>query len=252
MVGHDAHPRARATARSSARASPRSPLASPRSLLASSRSGGSEPVLSAQAVASTSTRDAARRREIMETPPKGESRGDAGSFDAPARPRTSITEVGGRLNPRGASFDAEGPFARRGVCYGFAPPPMKALATALAAVVTASAPRRLRRRASTAPWRPSWPAARVVERLLETRYGRFVQRIGRDMGAIARHPTTASTACRSTPSTRRARPLRFRADCADVPYVLRAYFAYRNRLPFVWTRRPPAAATTPATSSTRA
>jgi hypothetical protein len=33
-----------------------------------------------------------------------------------------------------------------------------------------------------------------------------------------------------------ARPLRVTSDCADVPYTLRAYFAYRYRLPFAWAR----------------
>jgi hypothetical protein len=88
------------------------------------------------------------------------------------------------------------------------------------------------------PTASSWRVTRSWTPALETRYGRFVQRIGR---AVAARRCGHLNDCLNNPAINpyhkpEDRPLHFRADCADVPYVLRAYFSFRNGLPFVWTR----------------
>ncbi len=115
--------------------------------------------------------------------------------------------------------------------------PMKALGTALAAIVVVY-PAVGAAQGVDRPMAVAWPAARGWNAGLETRYGRFVQRIGQ---AVAAGRCRHLNDCLNNPAINplhepNSRPLRFRADCADVPYILRAYFAYRNRLPFVWTR----------------
>lgn len=89
-----------------------------------------------------------------------------------------------------------------------------------------------------APMGSAWPATRTWNASYEQRFGRFVQRIGRAVAAgRCRHLSDCLNDASINPLHEPgARPLRFRADCADLPYVLRAWFAYRNRLPFAWTR----------------
>ena len=89
------------------------------------------------------------------------------------------------------------------------------------------------------PVAQSWPARGSWNDAAETQYGQFVTTIGR---AVAAGRCRTLAACLNNPSINPlfeagARPLRFRADCADTPYTLRAYFAYRNGLPFAYSRR---------------
>ncbi|MFO0609075.1 MAG: hypothetical protein U0324_38270 [Polyangiales bacterium] len=115
---------------------------------------------------------------------------------------------------------------------------MKPAALCLAALALALASPAAFAQGLDRPMAAAWPAARGWNASLETRYGRFVQRVGR---AVAAGRCRHLNDCLNDPAINPlheagARPLRFRADCADVPYILRAYFAYRNQLPFVWTR----------------
>lgn len=89
------------------------------------------------------------------------------------------------------------------------------------------------------PMAVAWPAAHAWSVEYETRFGEFVAAIGR---AVRDGRCRTLAGCLNDPSINPlyepgARPLRLRADCADVPYVLRAYFAYRHQLPFAWARR---------------
>jgi hypothetical protein len=71
---------------------------------------------------------------------------------------------------------------------------------------------------------------------MEARFDEFVATIGRHVAAGHCHTLQR---CNNDPNINplyegSERPLHFRADCADVPYFLRAYFAYRNGLPFTF------------------
>jgi len=66
----------------------------------------------------------------------------------------------------------------------------------------------------------------------ETAFGEFVTRIG-DSGC-----RTVNTCLKSSANPFRASDppdLTFKADCADLPYFLRAYFAWKRGLPFAYT-----------------
>jgi hypothetical protein len=82
----------------------------------------------------------------------------------------------------------------------------------------------------------SWPVTRSWDAAAEAEFGRWVQTIGRAVEA-RRCRTLAS--CLDSPAINplyvSGRRSTFRADCADVPYILRAYFAWRRQLPFVHT-----------------
>jgi hypothetical protein len=90
-----------------------------------------------------------------------------------------------------------------------------------------------------APTAVVWPVTRSWDAAAEVEFGRFVTTVGR---AVAAHRCTTLRGCLQdrrvnplwAPSRR---PLRFRGDCADVPYILRAYFAWRTGRPFVFTSR---------------
>lgn len=87
------------------------------------------------------------------------------------------------------------------------------------------------------PMSSSWPIARSWTAGAERQYSRFVARIG---AAVAAGRCGTLERCLNNPAINPlyeagARPLRIHADCADVAYVLRAYFSYRNALPFAWT-----------------
>jgi hypothetical protein len=77
--------------------------------------------------------------------------------------------------------------------------------------------------------RKAWNAAE------ETAYSEFVAALGRGAAGGRCHTLAA---CLNDPAVNplweRGAPLRMHADCADVPYMLRAYFALRHDLPFVW------------------
>lgn len=84
-----------------------------------------------------------------------------------------------------------------------------------------------------------WQVTRTWDAAAEREYGEFVSAIGR---AVAEHRCGTLRACLANPAINPllepgSRPLRIRADCADVPYILRAYFAYRRGLPFAFARR---------------
>jgi hypothetical protein len=83
-----------------------------------------------------------------------------------------------------------------------------------------------------------WPARRAWDAALEARYGEFIARLGHSVAA-GRCRTLA--ACLRDPAINPlfepgAESLRFHADCADVPYILRAYFAYHHDLPFSYAK----------------
>lgn len=73
--------------------------------------------------------------------------------------------------------------------------------------------------------RPTWTEAD------EKAYEAFVARIG-DSGCRTVH--ACLTGVESNPMYRASNPpgMQFYADCADLPYMLRAYFAWKNNLPF--------------------
>jgi len=82
----------------------------------------------------------------------------------------------------------------------------------------------------------SWHVTRSWDSAAEAEFGQWVQTIGRAVEA-RRCRTLAS--CLDSPSINplyvSGRRSTFRADCGDVPYILRAYFAWRRQLPFLHT-----------------
>ena len=68
----------------------------------------------------------------------------------------------------------------------------------------------------------------------ERAYEEFVQRIGE---SDCRNVHDCLTDARSNPLYRASNPagMHFYADCADLPYMLRAYFAWKNGLPFSYS-----------------
>lgn len=88
------------------------------------------------------------------------------------------------------------------------------------------------------PTQEVWPARRAWNAALEEEYSAFIARIG---AAVAAGRCRTLAACMRDASINPlfepgAETLKFHADCADVPYILRAYFAYRHDLPFVYAR----------------
>jgi hypothetical protein len=89
-----------------------------------------------------------------------------------------------------------------------------------------------------APTAVSWRVRRAWTDAAEREYGNFVATIGQAVAAGRCHTLSR---CLNNPAINPlheagSRPLRFRADCADTPYTLRAYFAYRKGLPFAYMR----------------
>jgi hypothetical protein len=82
---------------------------------------------------------------------------------------------------------------------------------------------------------PSWRVLRTgwTERD-ERAYEEFVQRIGE---SDCRNVHDCLTDAKSNPLYRASNPagMHFYADCADLPYMLRAYFAWKNGLPFSYS-----------------
>ena len=68
----------------------------------------------------------------------------------------------------------------------------------------------------------------------ERAYEEFVQRIGE---SDCRNVHDCLTDAKSNPLYRASNPagMHFYADCADLPYMLRAYFAWKNGLPFSYS-----------------
>jgi hypothetical protein len=93
----------------------------------------------------------------------------------------------------------------------------------------------------------TWAVQRAWTPTEEQAYGRFVTAIGR---GVAEHRCRGLAQCLDNPAVNPlhipGRRMRFQADCADVAYLLRAYYAWRRELPFVfvngirWQRRPEA------------
>ncbi len=84
------------------------------------------------------------------------------------------------------------------------------------------------------PMRDAWPAERAWTPAIEDEYSRFVTAIGR--GIVSRRCIHLDD-CLNSPSInplydRDEVRLGLRPDCADVPYLLRGYFAFKRRLPF--------------------
>ena len=84
------------------------------------------------------------------------------------------------------------------------------------------------------PMRESWPAEREWSVSLEDEYSRFVTAIGR---GISSRRCIHLDDCLNSPSInplwdRDEVRLGLRPDCADVPYLLRGYFAFKRHLPF--------------------
>jgi len=111
-----------------------------------------------------------------------------------------------------------------------------------AASASAHAQQRAPQRATAgvdAPMTQSWTVHRTWNDAYETEYGAFVATIGRAVAAGRCHTLAR---CLNDPTINPlfehgARPLNFRADCADTPYTLRAFFSYRKGLPFAYARR---------------
>jgi len=83
-----------------------------------------------------------------------------------------------------------------------------------------------------------WPGLHSWTPQLEAEYSAFVVSLGEK---IAKRRCRTLAACLNDPTINpdpeeTGRALRFRADCADVPYILRAYFSYRHDLPFGFTK----------------
>jgi hypothetical protein len=88
------------------------------------------------------------------------------------------------------------------------------------------------------PMSQVWTARRAWDAQAEREFGEFVAAIGR---GVAEHRCGTLSRClnnaRVNPLHVQARrPLNLHADCGDVPYTLRAYFACRKGLPFMFAR----------------
>lgn len=116
---------------------------------------------------------------------------------------------------------------------------------ALSAVALAASPAAAQRQpariAAVAPhpraMRPdesSWTAVRSWDDAAERDFGQWVNTIGR---AVAARRCNSLARCLSSPAINPLHvpgvSLHFLADCGDVPYVMRAWYAWRHRLPFV-------------------
>lgn len=88
------------------------------------------------------------------------------------------------------------------------------------------------------PMAQAWPARRAWDAQAEREFGEFVAAIGR---GVSEHRCGTLARCLNNPRINplyvpSRRPLRIHADCGDVPYTLRAFFAFRRGLPFTWAR----------------
>ena len=186
------------------------------------------------------------------------SRGGARGALAPLRDRARVSRNRARSqSPRGPSVSPRAAAPRRPVVV-VAPVDEAALCWPSprfrARVARSRCPPPFNRGHSVARMAAAWPAAPRVERLPRDPL-RALRPAGRPRGGGGAHPPPQRLPQRprDQPAARYgARPLRFRADCADVPYILRAYFACRNRLPFVDARIDDRARRRPAVPTRRA
>jgi hypothetical protein len=85
------------------------------------------------------------------------------------------------------------------------------------------------------PLRDAWPAVNAWNPTMEAEYSAFIARLG---AAIAERRCRRLDRCLRDPSVNTLfdaasdRALALTVDCADLPYILRAYFAFKRRLPF--------------------
>ncbi len=86
----------------------------------------------------------------------------------------------------------------------------------------------------------AWPAINEWTPRMEREYGEFVAGIGR---AVAARRCRRLAECLRLPEANVTYDARYDAglrtvgDCADLPYLLRAYFAFKRRLPFAFVSR---------------
>jgi len=88
------------------------------------------------------------------------------------------------------------------------------------------------------PMSQVWTGQRAWTAQTEREFGEFVAAIGR---GVAEHRCGTLARCLNNPRinplyVHARRPLNLHADCGDVPYTLRAYFAFRRGLPFSFAR----------------
>jgi hypothetical protein len=86
--------------------------------------------------------------------------------------------------------------------------------------------------------KPLWPALNKWDTAAEKEFSEFVAHLGK---ARADRVCLRLNSCLLDPRANKLwspedRVLKVYADCADLPYVLRAYFAYKTKRPFQWTR----------------
>ena len=84
-----------------------------------------------------------------------------------------------------------------------------------------------------------WPAVNAWNARMEEEYGAFVAALG---SAIAERRCRRLDQCLRDPGINTLfdegdRRLRLSVDCADLPYILRGYFAFKRRLPFGFVSR---------------
>src|SRR6266545_3517226 len=111
------------------------------------------------------------------------------------------------------------------------------LALAVIALIVAGCEVASRRSARPIDDRTSlvWPAARVWNAHLEREYGAFVGRLG---AAVEAGRCDRLDMCLADPEANALYDpeidagLRLDLDCADLPYVLRAYYSFKRGLPF--------------------
>ncbi|MDO9016971.1 MAG: hypothetical protein Q8S73_04915 [Deltaproteobacteria bacterium] len=90
------------------------------------------------------------------------------------------------------------------------------------------------------PLREAWPAVNEWNDRMEAEYSAFIARLG---AAVAQRRCRRLDQCLREPSANALfdaasdRRLALTVDCADLPYILRAYFAFKRRLPFGYVAR---------------
>ena len=102
-------------------------------------------------------------------------------------------------------------------------------------VVAAFAAGALRDSPLDRPTDAAWPAVNQWDARLEAEYAEFVARLGDAVEARRCHRLAAclrDPAANLTYEPAVDAKLELNLDCADLPYVLRAYFAFKRRLPF--------------------
>ena len=137
--------------------------------------------------------------------------------------------------------DAPAPDAPRVVALEDVPLPDAAMQTAAEAVAGSPTGTTL-----DLPTAQAWPAVNRWNDAMEREYAEFVHRLG---AAVEARRCGRLDACLRNPEVNilydaaTERRLSLDVDCADLPYILRGYFAFKRRLPFgyvdlVWGSGP--------------